>query len=417
MVSLYGRLFTYRERPQRSPLEDYLTEALADLLNRTPTSEMVEFVSKFFLPPLTAANETWQELVKTCSSEGLQWRTHTSIYVGKSIRYPDLTLYAGEERPLLIVENKVASGIGSHESSQLEEDDTDQEANTPFPQPTETIDQLATYGRWLSARCEDPWPGAIVFLTHLTPPPAGFGVGDRNAYGVEWQRVCKWHDVWRWLIQASQAATGNPAWRALAAELAEFLVEQNMNAESFTFYDMSAAEIFIKSTARFEQTFKQIREALKPQWPNSTFSNVTRGRIEYNGGGGILWDWMHLRRPHSPVDENLWYIAWGIRFPELSDRWKDASPALPKTNHAFVSLGSEGPPYVPVSSPQVRAQLTAWSVVPDDCIVAGDAVCKFSDNAETLGDQLVKWIVTKTEELKPILPQLVQLAGRQPPPS
>ncbi len=84
MSSLYGRLFTYRERPHRSPLEDFLTEALADLLNRMPTSEMVEFVSKFFLPgddPLaSAARKAWQELVKTCSSEGWQWATRSSIH-------------------------------------------------------------------------------------------------------------------------------------------------------------------------------------------------------------------------------------------------------------------------------------------------------------------------------------------------
>ena len=39
MPSLYRRLFTYRERDNRSPLEGFLTEALADLLNRLPQVE------------------------------------------------------------------------------------------------------------------------------------------------------------------------------------------------------------------------------------------------------------------------------------------------------------------------------------------------------------------------------------------
>jgi hypothetical protein len=72
---------------------------------------------------------------------------------------------------------------------------------------------------------------------------------------------------------------------------------------------------------------------------------------------------------------------------------------------------------VPVSSQQVREQLAgSWSVVPNDCIVAGRALCEFSGEAETLGDQVIKWIATKAEELKPVLPQLVQLGGQQPPP-
>ena len=172
MVSLYGRLFTFRERPLRRPLEDFLTEALADLLNRMPPFEMTEFVSKFFLPPLSDAQQAWQELVSSWSGEPLQWVTRPSIHVRTWTLYPDLTLYAGEKRPLLIVENKIGSGIGEYDVSQLNEDDTEiQPNNTPGFQTAQTIDQLAIYGGWLSSQCRHPWPGAIAFLTHFTSPP------------------------------------------------------------------------------------------------------------------------------------------------------------------------------------------------------------------------------------------------------
>jgi hypothetical protein len=289
-----------------------LTEALADLLNRMPPSEMTEVVSKFFLPPLAAAQQAWQELVNSCSGEPLQWITRPSIHVRTLTRYPDLMLCAGENRPLLIVENKIGSGIGEHDVSQIIEDNTEIQANnTPGFQAAETTDQLAIYGSWLSSQCQQhPWPGAIAFLTHFTAPPAGFGVGDRSAYGVEWQRVCRWRDVWRWLIRASHPSSGGSllAWRVLATELAEFLVEKKMNLESVTFYDISAAEIFIKSGARFEYTFKQIRESLWHQWPGVGLSPTTRGHIAYNSEGAVLWDWMYLRPPHSPVNWNNWFI-------------------------------------------------------------------------------------------------------------
>jgi hypothetical protein len=204
----------------------------------------------------------------------------------------------------------------------------------------------------------------------------------------------------------------------LATELAEFLVEKKMNLESVTFYDISAAEIFIKSAARFEYTFKQARDSLRPQWPGVAWSKMTRGCIQYNSEGGVLWDWMNLNPPYSPVNCNYWFIAWGIRIPELSDWWQDASPALPQTNHVFVSVGSDGRPPLPVPSQQVLEQLAgSWSVVPNDCFVAGRALCEFSGKAATLGDGIIKWIATKAEELKPVLPQLVQLVARQQQPS
>ena len=187
-----------------------------------------------------------------------------------------------------------------------------------------------------------------------------------------------------------------------------------MNMESITFYDISAAEIFIKSAARFEYTFKQIRESLGPQWPGVKVSQTTRGHIEYNSEGAILWDWMYLRPPHSPVNTVDWFIAWGFRFPELSSWWKDASPALPQTNHAFVFVGSDKPQQLPLSSPQVLERLAgSWSVVPNDCIIAGRPLWEFSAEAETLGDQVIKWIASKAEELKPVLAQLVQLSSQK----
>jgi hypothetical protein len=93
------------------------------------------------------------------------------------------------------------------------------------------------------------------------------------------------------------------------------------------------------------------------------------------------------------------------------------APVLPQTNHAFVYVRSEKQPQLPVSSQQVREHLAgSWSVVPNECIVAGRALCEFSGEAETLGDQVTKWIATKAEELKPLLLQLVLLAGQQPHP-
>lgn len=49
-TSLYTRLFTYPERDGQRPLENFLTEALADVLNRLPPVESRSFITELLLP-------------------------------------------------------------------------------------------------------------------------------------------------------------------------------------------------------------------------------------------------------------------------------------------------------------------------------------------------------------------------------
>jgi hypothetical protein len=45
-MDIYSRLYKYRDRPSKSPLENFLTEALADLFNRLPMPIQTEFLVK-----------------------------------------------------------------------------------------------------------------------------------------------------------------------------------------------------------------------------------------------------------------------------------------------------------------------------------------------------------------------------------
>jgi hypothetical protein len=95
------------------------------MVGPVPTLEISEFVGRFFVPPLPDAQRAWRELIGACPGVGLQWITRPSINVRSATRYPDLVLYAGEATPLLIVENKIGSGIGEHKAEQTGEDDTE----------------------------------------------------------------------------------------------------------------------------------------------------------------------------------------------------------------------------------------------------------------------------------------------------
>src|SRR5204862_7986018 len=70
MQSLYGRLFRYRERPHRTPLEDYLSECLADLFNRLPHEVRLSFAQKMFVPSVFAGE--WRSSVSDAATIGMK---------------------------------------------------------------------------------------------------------------------------------------------------------------------------------------------------------------------------------------------------------------------------------------------------------------------------------------------------------
>ena len=392
LKSLYGRLFAYRERPARRPLEDFLTEALCDILNRLSQHqmrEMVEFVSTFLLP--TDAREAWREQVY--DYRGLAWITQVPI--GASGRV-DLLL-RNDVQPLIIIENKITD---------------------PHTQ------RLRDYGLWLKEKCEGhKWPGAIVFLTHLTAPPEGFG--DRDpAYGVRWQQICRWPAVCKWLATAAQEDSPDgrhSVQRILRDELAIFLKEKSMTSETMTLHDLSAAEIYVSSAARVNQLFKRIwEEAVKPDWGPMAYKHdaaqVERSVSSYDSEGAVLWDWIYLRPPHSAYDGDVWFLAWGIGFPAVGgDWWKDAAPSLPSRTYAFVCLSTTDGERksLPTIAANIFSSLGAgWSISPSsgNNLIKAQPMCVFDPDPERLADQMIKWVAESAAQLRQMLPGLVNAA-------
>ncbi len=385
MPSLYGRLFAYRERRDRRPLEDFLTEALCDLLNRLPRDVMGRFVAELLLPP--AATRAWQQVVDDGGK--LLWATQQAI--GDYGRL-DLML-AGDETPLLVVENKVGH--------------------------TGTVGQLAGYGQWLLGRqvAGQTWRGVVVFLTHFTPPPDGFATGDTSTYGVPWQCVCRWPAVWRWL-NANASAQPGTTWQALAKELADFLRENEMTSETMTQHDLSALEVYLPSAARVSKSFERIwNEAINPTWEKAIWGHdigaVARSWIQYASEGALIWDWGYLRPPHSPYQRNVWHLGWGIAFPEQFLRWSgDAIPPLPKRPYAFFGLFSEddGSPVPPDPQQQRWGLGDGWSVsaLNPNGLIKGRALCDFDPDPDRLAEQIIAWVKEAGCQLQRAIPAIVR---------
>jgi hypothetical protein len=157
-MSIYSRLFKYRERPSLSPLENFLTEALADLFNRLPMQSRFEFVAQML--PASCSNR----LRKICK-DGTQMKASTqeSIFAASSVKRPDMIIYL-DSKPIAIFEVKVQASLQIHK---LE----DVESERPLRTDTREMasqNQLKTYSDWIHSQCSGDWPGAVFFLAHGT---------------------------------------------------------------------------------------------------------------------------------------------------------------------------------------------------------------------------------------------------------
>src|ERR1700674_5779380 len=84
-VGIYRHLYKYRERPSSSPLENFLTESLADIFNRLPTPLKIGLIVQV-LP--TSCSERLRN--KCQDGKEIDARTQFSIVAMGSVKRPDI---------------------------------------------------------------------------------------------------------------------------------------------------------------------------------------------------------------------------------------------------------------------------------------------------------------------------------------
>lgn len=311
MSGLLQRLFTYRERPERSPLEDFLSEALADVLQRMPAHLGREFVGLMLgggLEVEESVGKLWPDVAEA------RWLTQKIIPGGRL----DLLLeIAG--KPALIIESKIGAGFQEHVEGRE-------------PDGGEPGHQLKTYGRWIGSVAAPDWGGALALLTHWTPAPADF-LAQPQLYCCGRTGVARWADLSRWLRRLPRDARSDPAgWIVLAAELASFLKERNMDSELATSQDLAALQIYVASADRVRNSVEQAWESARDLWRPVCIQ--TENPLEISTEYGCAWKWRYLSRS----DLKKSYVAAGIRWPAIADHPDYADGGEP---HLFIELGSD----------------------------------------------------------------------------
>jgi hypothetical protein len=112
LQSLYSRLFKYRARQERGPREDFLSEALCDLLSRLPLRERIDRIANFFVP--TELRAVWVKAHADATNVSLNTQRHLG---GEGIA--DIVVEAND-KVAIIIENKIGAPVhGDGEETQL----------------------------------------------------------------------------------------------------------------------------------------------------------------------------------------------------------------------------------------------------------------------------------------------------------
>lgn len=396
--SLYSRLFRYRQREKRAPLEDYLSEALADFLNRLSKAAMIDFVINVALAKVLTTSKTGWKLIAEKTKQ-FEWRTQYSIKDSRGVsRRLDICLF-GDGKPLLIIENKIYAEISQHPNDATNPATIDQEQ-------VYDRNQLSEYGSWLKMHTRVPKSAALVLLTHRTPPPQDYFEDPFSHYGVITRSVCKWHEIAQWLLTLSKSA--NETLRIFARELAGFLEDKSMSTKPLRSRDIAAAESFLESHERIATLFDEIKQAIIMKAKALGINYVNRPNWippTYESGSHMVWDWIMLP-PDQAKQNSDWWLGWGIQYAEGSDdhEWRNTKPALPNGDRLFFALSRDGNEAFPEKEIPSELRNKGWArVIDDGDWIAASPLYPMFEASDTAAEVVSQWILGKMSDVPEVL--------------
>ena len=212
MTSVFGRLFKYRPREKRLPEEDFFTEALAGVLQKTPDvhTKFVEWL---------IGHDGYKVVIK-----------EADIYTQKQVSGGRLDIYIDalsvDGRHVVAVENKISAEEGGN--------------------------QLERYLEHLGTE-SDAATRTLVYITLISEPNPFESKPDNVTF-----KHLKWFQVYDWLKESAESE------HAFLCDLVELMEEWNMAIElKLSATDLAAAVIYTKSAKeQFRNVLEMVKEKL-----------------------------------------------------------------------------------------------------------------------------------------------------------
>ncbi|MGY3370219.1 hypothetical protein ACVWZL_007344 [Bradyrhizobium sp. GM2.4] len=377
MNSHYGRLFKYRESKGRTPLEDFLSESLADLFNRLPKLEQLSFIDRLFVP--SELKSKWHSRAST--SIELWMKTQVAISEGRL----DILILC-DKHPVIVVESKIKSPVGKRPDGS---------------------DQLQNYSQWLKRQSDESGGNVAVIclLNHLTPPPKDFIEPSSNHYEAT-PKLLRWSQVAAELKSLSGDDKLPLDVRTLAEELYLFLLEQDMTSESPRLEDFAAAIIFVKAGSRISKAFEDVFEhvsGLRGVFPRGSIPDDLP--LAFDSEQNLMHGWKYLSAPPLKTI----YFAYGIALQPNRSLAPDGALSkqnIPHEDSIFLCLGVEEGKEMKLLEEHSRALGPNWKHISfaDNSIVATFRPLKtILVEPESFAGTMNAWIDEAVPQLLPLI--------------
>lgn len=360
---LFIDLFAYRQRENKDPLEDWLTECLAATLRALPKASLIALLSE-----ICGSSEA--QVTAVLASAKLDIRTQ---FNAPPVGRPDM-LITLDDVPWILFENKVWHAVSER-----------------MNQAGEKSHQLRDYADWLRANGQTcALPLAIGFVTHLTPPPPDFS--DCLTYRGLTPYKTSWGNVARKLIELTTDLDDDHRARSLARAFMAFLENRGMSNEMPDSTAFAAAEMYVGQAELLENL-------VDAMWQRACtiayFGKTKDYTLKAVPDQGSVSAWRYTAPgPSSPSRDT--FVEVGVWFPELG-RWydRDQIGMSLRGAQAYVGLINGDDGYFDNFDGAPVGFLR-----PASDIVAFKAIVEFSTEPQARGEEIVQWVGDMAENLR-----------------
>jgi hypothetical protein len=368
LLSLFRDLYAYRQRENRDPLEDWLTECMAIALRALPEEAQAAFFS-------WCSGVEIDEAQKLLAVSGVS--VETQFFAGTAGR-PDLVILL-DGQPWIVFENKVSHGIGRRAN----EDGADSH-------------QLRAYADWLDANASGKARSALVFVSHITPPPDDFRGRQADALYHGMHRVhTSWGAVARRLSSSVNHLENSHYAKVIAAAFLGYLEQQNMSNEFPTSVAFAAAELYLNQATPLENLVERMWDEVKLA---VKFGRTADYQIKALADEGTVGAWRYVM-PGLKGPQRWNYLQTGFWYPGAGS-WidTDALGSEAYGAQAVVFFGnSDDEMYAGVSDAPLGFLRPATN------FLACKPVAAFPTDPQARGESIISWAAEQTALLKPFL--------------
>ncbi len=370
-TNIYHRLSRRTPSVLKNNEENFLSEALGDLLCRLTSEQTAAFMKEVLLKQ-EVSNLWYASFIESWAGKSLRWETQYRITDDEGRRlWPDLVLLA-DHRPILVIEAKLDA-------------------------PTYS-EQLREYASWLQRPGKSPdRPTAVVLLRNKGKPPDYRGI--EEGLGRDMLRIldARWVDVRNWLHQSKSAssADADEFLTGLQREFAGFMRVRGIGDDPA---DQVAIEIAAKTW------FSGIEQACEVV--ESVSKIIDRLAVGFTFGvdgrkpsvlpiRSAIWSYATM----LPKTSDVVYISWGLYFPNGYDEWHDLHTPQAGGCSYFLSVESDKGMRDHVDSLSQDDLPEKWQIWPGKGLVRLFQIPSDRDEGYNLHGRLATWTQEALKEI------------------